>query len=139
MFLTQKDSIINEFCTKNKGRVVRKWLNHTKVQSYLNIGDYGVLIRDESITNKVASPVKFAEYLSAGVKVLISENLWDFSDFVQKNEIGEIIKEDNFTRLKFFKTSEAEKQRIKKIAEQYFSKESLVISNRYKKVAEFMP
>lgn len=59
---------------------------------YLLIGaDYGLLIREQSVTNEVASPVKFAEYLSCGLEVLLSDKLGDYSEFVRNNMCGYII------------------------------------------------
>lgn len=49
------------------------------VPSYLCAGDMGFLLRDESLVNRVASPVKFAEYLAAGVPVLMTSNIGDSS------------------------------------------------------------
>ncbi len=45
------------------------------VPDWLAAADYGLLLRDGSVVNRVASPVKFAEYLAAGVPVMISESL----------------------------------------------------------------
>jgi hypothetical protein len=57
----------------------------------LDIADYGILLREKSITNKVASPVKCAKYLSRGLKVLISPEIGDYSDWVKNNDLGFII------------------------------------------------
>lgn len=49
------------------------------VPSYLGAGDMGFLLRDGSLVNRVASPVKFAEYMAAGVPVLMSPEIGDLS------------------------------------------------------------
>jgi hypothetical protein len=64
-----------------KEKVSVQFVEPSKVKDFLFISDYGILYREQSVTNKVASPVKFAEYLNAGLKVIISENLGDYSDF----------------------------------------------------------
>jgi hypothetical protein len=35
-------------------------------------------------TNKIASPVKFAEYLTCGLNIIISNNLGVYTDFTLK-------------------------------------------------------
>jgi hypothetical protein len=65
------------------------------VKDYLSISDYGILIREYSVTNKVASPTKFAEYLNAGLKVIISPEIGDFSAMVDKYNLGYVYHENN--------------------------------------------
>ncbi len=65
-----------------KEKITVLFVEPQNVKDYLQISDYGILFREQSITNKVASPVKFAEYMNSGLKVVISENLGDYSDFV---------------------------------------------------------
>lgn len=64
-----------------KDKLSVQFVEPSKVKDYLFISDYGILYREQSVTNKVASPVKFAEYLNAGLKVIISDNLGDYTDF----------------------------------------------------------
>lgn len=66
---------------KFKEKVSVQFVEPSKVKDFLFVSDYGILYREQSITNKVASPVKFAEYLNAGLKVIISKNLGDYTDF----------------------------------------------------------
>lgn len=56
----------------------------------------GLLFRETSIVNKVASPLKFAEYLAAGLPVLISEEIGDSEIIVNDYKIGTVIKNDNY-------------------------------------------
>ncbi len=58
--------------------------------------NFGILIRDNNLINNVASPLKFAEYLSAGLPVLISEGIGDTENIVKKNRIGVVIKNKNY-------------------------------------------
>jgi len=69
---------------------LQRWVKHSEVTSVLAACDMGVLIREDSVTNQEASPTKFAEYLSAGLPVIISENLGDYSTFVRKYNCGMI-------------------------------------------------
>jgi len=63
---------------------------HTEVFKYLQIADMGLLLRDSSLVNRVASPTKFAEYCIAGLPVLMTDAIGDFSDIVKEHEIGMI-------------------------------------------------
>lgn len=72
-------------------RVTQKWVNESDVSTLLAQCDYGWMVRADSVTNQVASPVKFAEYLAAGLSVLISPKLGDFSEFVASKKCGLIV------------------------------------------------
>src|SRR5690606_12687918 len=58
------------------------------VSQYLAAGDLGLLLRDDTVVNRVASPVKFGEYLAAGLPVIISEGVGDYSDAVRRHRLG---------------------------------------------------
>ena len=70
------------------------WVSPSELFDLLSIGDYGILYREDTITNRVAAPTKFAEYLAAGLKVLISENIGDYSHFVRVNDAGYVLNTD---------------------------------------------
>lgn len=90
LFLCDKDENILKLEKDFPGQVICKKLNPAEVPFYLAASDYGLLIREESVTNKVASPVKFAEYLACGLKVIISQNLGDYTEFVLQHNCGYI-------------------------------------------------
>ena len=54
----------------------------------LSAADFGLLLRENNIVNNVASPTKFAEYLMAGLPVIISNGIGDFSYFVRFKNVG---------------------------------------------------
>ena len=62
-----------------------------EVPRLMNAADVGILLRDDSIVNRVASPVKFAEYLASGVPVLISRNVGDCTELVQREDVGFVV------------------------------------------------
>lgn len=90
LWLTNKLDENSDFVKQFKVRIKTAWVKPEVVKNYLFTGDYGILFRENSITNQVASPVKFAEYLSCGLNVMISENLGDFSEFVKQNNCGTV-------------------------------------------------
>jgi glycosyltransferase involved in cell wall biosynthesis len=59
-----------------------------QVALYLSAGDLGLLPRRPSLVNQVASPVKFAEYLAAGLPVLTNQGVGDYSELVHREGIG---------------------------------------------------
>lgn len=61
---------------------------HSEVPKLLAAGDLAVLLRERSLVNAVASPVKFAEYLAAGIPVVLTEGIGDYSDLVRSNGVG---------------------------------------------------
>lgn len=63
-------------------------LPHARVATYLAAADLGLLLRDGSIVNRVASPVKFGEYLACGVPVMITEGIGDYSALVRHQGLG---------------------------------------------------
>lgn len=88
IFLAREEENISRLEKEFPGQVIRKWVGHHEVPVILTACDMGILIREQSVTNKVASPTKFAEYLSAGLPVLISDGIGDYSDFVRKHNCG---------------------------------------------------
>lgn len=88
LFLSAETQQIRTLQEEFPGQVVVRQLKPDQVPQYLLAGDYGLLIREQSVTNQVASPVKFAEYLVCGLPVIIGEGLGDFTDFVRINRCG---------------------------------------------------
>ncbi|HOM47298.1 MAG TPA: glycosyltransferase [Candidatus Hydrogenedentes bacterium] len=64
---------------------------HDEVPLYLQEAHAGLLLRKEDPVNQVASPTKFGEYLAAGLPVLLTEGIGDFSALVEKEGLGMIV------------------------------------------------
>lgn len=65
--------------------------NHDEVNAYLNAADIGVLFRDDHIMNHVSSPGKLGEYLAAGLPVLISKRIANYSEKVRDSDYGVVL------------------------------------------------
>lgn len=65
---------------------------------YMMMGDFAVLFRDNNLINRVAAPIKFSEYLGAGLPVLISKDIGDYSEFVVHHKVGSVIHDDLDTK-----------------------------------------
>lgn len=103
-------------------QVSNKWLKHHEVQKVLAACDYGILFRENSVTNQVASPTKFAEYLSAGLPVIISENLGDYTEFVLAEKCGMVVSEND--EIILTQQTTEEKQRMIQLAIRHFTKQA---------------
>ncbi len=128
VFLSGEDDNISKLKSEFPNQVFSEKVSQHKVPEYLLMADYGLLIREESITNKVASPVKFAEYLACGLKVIISKNLGDYSNFVVKNNCGYLLSE--------FQQESIEKKEIQSLAFNNFTKKSY--HKKYKDLINFI-
>lgn len=96
---------------------------HDEVIKYLYISDYGWLLREKTMTNKVASPVKFAEYLAGGLKILISEYPEDYAKFCREHACGYIIDWNNISQCVLNPIHYSEKLYHHQLAINYFTKE----------------
>ena len=103
-------------------QVLVKWLAPEDVPRWLRACDHGIMLREETLTNKVASPTKFAEYLSAGLPVVISQNLGDFSTLVEEEHLGSVYRPGTGT-LHLARTSDIERQRLSRFAARHFTKQ----------------
>lgn len=129
LFLTDGDIGNLKISREYKGRVFKKWVNPQEVFKILCACDYGVLFRENSVTNMVASPTKFAEYLQAGLPVLISGQVGDYSLFVSEHGCGFVVKE-NPEGIPFSKPDSNQKSFFYLLARQKFMKKSF--RNEYK-------
>lgn len=64
---------------------------HEDVPRYLAAGDIGLLLRERSLVNEVASPVKFGEYLAAGLSVIMTDGVGDYSELTKTKGVGVVI------------------------------------------------
>jgi glycosyltransferase involved in cell wall biosynthesis len=67
---------------------------HDEVPAYLAAADAGLLLREKSPVNQVASPVKFGEYLASGTPVIMSDGIGDYSELTQRENVGLVLPTD---------------------------------------------
>jgi hypothetical protein len=92
LFLAKSEIINHPSIYPFKSLIKSFWVKPLEVKDYLVVGDFALLIRENSITNNVAAPTKFAEYLACGLEVIITKNLGDYTAFVELNKCGTIYK-----------------------------------------------
>jgi glycosyltransferase involved in cell wall biosynthesis len=109
------------------------WADYVKyvdINDYLCAGDAGLLFRENTPTNNVASPTKFAEYCMAGLPVVISEGVGDFSDFARDMNLGLVVNNQSSELINQIEStivnSNFNKNNIAKIGKDNFSKEGNV-------------
>lgn len=122
-FLSRPDDVINNLCEKYPDRVSVRWLNFDDVFDFLEICDFGILLRVSNDTNNVSSPTKFGEYLIAGLPVIISDNL-EFANLIKDNDCGYVINNNSLYSLDCKRASIDEKLKVSKVAKEYFLKTS---------------
>lgn len=139
LFLSKENKDNLRLKNKYYDRVIIKWVEHKDVLNYLSCCDYGILLREQSVTNKVASPTKFAEYLFVGLPILISENLGDFTAFVTEKNCGFILSEFNIkSRDKLKKVDSILKEKNHFLSLTYFQKDSNCNQVCYSKLISFL-
>lgn len=92
LMLTPHESLANEILRRygigHAARVIHT--DQAGVFSYGVAADAALLLREDSMVNRVASPTKFAEYLEMGVPVLLTDVLADFCATAAKHGVGEV-------------------------------------------------
>jgi glycosyltransferase involved in cell wall biosynthesis len=66
-------------------------LKHDEVRHYAIAGDIGILLRDDSIVNRVAAPAKFGEYLALGLPVVVTRGIGDTEDIINRYKVGVVL------------------------------------------------
>jgi glycosyltransferase involved in cell wall biosynthesis len=75
----------------NHPNVINKFVAYKDVPKYLCAADIAVILREPSVTNKVASPVKFSEYVCCGLPVITNNSIDLIKDYVLNNKCGMVI------------------------------------------------
>ncbi len=132
LFLSRASDEIRRLIVDFPGQVQQRWIPHNDVPKYLCACDYGILVRESTVTNQVAAPVKFAEYLACGLRILCSEGLGDYTDFVKEHACGDIVCPGNAENVEIHPVSLDDKNRARRLAKEFFSKQCLNIKGRYR-------
>jgi glycosyltransferase involved in cell wall biosynthesis len=70
--------------------------NSSEVFSHLLTSNFGILLREKNMINSVASPLKFAEYLSAGLPIVLSSGIGDTENVINENKVGVIVESKEY-------------------------------------------
>lgn len=64
---------------------------HSDVPRLLWASDLALLIRIQHLVSEVASPIKYAEYLAAGLPVMVTRNVGVYSDYTVRHKLGQVV------------------------------------------------
>ncbi|MBK9763839.1 MAG: hypothetical protein IPO87_10860 [Flavobacteriales bacterium] len=123
LFLSKSDENNAKLVERYPGRVSVQWLDPDQVAATLGNCDLGIMVRENTVTNNVASPTKFGEYLAAGLPVVISEHLGDFSALVMQDSLGLVHREGTHMAT-LQRTTNEERTRLQHYAEAHFTKKA---------------
>lgn len=70
-----------------------EYVRHDDLMYRMRGHDYGLLLREDHIINRVASPIKAIEYLACGIIPLVTDNIGDISSDIKRYKIGFIMDE----------------------------------------------
>jgi len=75
----------------NNPDIINVFVDYSDMYKYLSAADIGIIFRDNNIINKVASPVKFSEYISCGLPVIADKNVGLISEIISNRKIGVLV------------------------------------------------
>ena len=130
LFLTDKNKLITALKEKHPNKIFHFKVEQDEVHGWLSAADYGLLIREKSITNLCASPTKYAEYLRAGLRVISNGNTGCMASKPEFDFNLIIADLNSLNTLK--KSSSHELREIINSSEYYFGKKQYLES--YKKI-----
>ena len=96
LFLTHEPDLVKRMVKdqiKPKDfKVIR--VPHGEVAGYLCAADVGILLREKTLTNHVASPIKFSEYMCCGLPCIISSRIGDTAEILRHGNAGIVLDSD---------------------------------------------
>lgn len=74
-----------------RDRILVRRVHEHEMPEYLSAGDVGLLIRQPHETFRAGNPIKFAEYLGAGLAIAVSEGIGSTADVVTRERVGVVL------------------------------------------------
>lgn len=81
--------------TKGNENIIKDSVQYDEVDATLCAGDYAFMLRGDFVTNHVAFPNKYCEYLASGMRVISSSNLYTVSKSIKNNNVGLVLENNN--------------------------------------------
>ncbi|MDP1676913.1 MAG: glycosyltransferase [Bacteroidota bacterium] len=134
LILTYSDTrilkeLFNELRIKDSNYLILS-LNPDEIPKYSSVGDMGILFRMNGLISEVSAPLKFAEYLSLGMPVLMTDKVGDVSALAENLGVGFCVQFSSLDNLRnqcfriykiFTQTSKEIQPKCRSVAETYFS------------------
>jgi len=106
--------------------VITKFVKYEEVSGYLSAADVALIFREKNIVNKVASPVKFSEYLCSGLPVISNKNVDVIKQCIEDSGYGLLIDSmDDITLEDLDKLCAISRNKISEYGRNYFGIESV--------------
>jgi len=142
LFITQQPDLLKKIVKEQihplEMQVIRA--PHIDVAGYLCAADVGILLREDKLTNNVAAPIKFSEYMCCGLPCIISPNIGDTAEIIRNGNAGIILDSERqfpthseFQRLLLLNRSEISKFMCQEFTSEIFLPKIL---NIYKSFTE---
>jgi glycosyltransferase involved in cell wall biosynthesis len=140
----KKDKILKYLSPDLKKRVEFKKVLPEDVSNHLARASFGVIFREDNSSgnfrSSICAPIKFAEYLAAGLPVIVQTDIGDISALVEKENIGFIYNpqmhtmDDILSKMDKLINSDVDilRHRCRLIAKKYFSLDIAV--NKYETI-----
>lgn len=90
--LTRKNCKILNLSRTNisHDKVINQFVAYNEMPKYLCAADAAIIWRNPGVTNKVASPVKFSEYICCGLPVISNDSIDLIAEFIKMHRCGVI-------------------------------------------------
>lgn len=98
--LTREQNVMAAKCSAigfDASRWTAKCCEPGEVPAELAQADCGIILRDDTLVNRVASPIKIGEYLAAGLGVLVSPCIGDVSHELAEQEFAKFVTNETST------------------------------------------
>ena len=136
----QKEEIMQLLAAQDfpKDRVIVEQVPQELVRDYLSACDVGLMIRKPTLVNQLANPVKIAEYLGAGLPIILQKDVGGVQLDIEAHDAGIVI--DLFNRsdyhkeiMKVYKWIKSSGERLKNalnLAEDIFLWENAILTHK---------
>lgn len=110
--------------------VITKYVKYEEVACYMSAADLAIIFRENNIVNKVASPVKFSEYIYSGLPVISNKNVEVIKQYIEETGYGLLINSvDDISSEAVDKLSSISRNKISEYGRLHFGIES--VAKRY--------
>lgn len=88
----EKIKVLNLSKKKKEAKhIITLFVSYEQMPAYLAAADGALLFRNGDVVNRVASPVKFSEYVCMGLPVITNGTIEAVNDFIRKYQAGLIV------------------------------------------------
>lgn len=77
----------------NKDTIIQLFVPHYQVPDYIGLADFGLTPFIPVPSKRYGSPIKTGEYMAMGLPIVITKNISDDSDLIEKEGIGYVLQE----------------------------------------------